>query len=74
MRQIDENIELIIMDNGVGMGKAAKCPDRDSLGLKLMRGLVDEISGEIQFENNKGTKIAILFKTDLLAEKMPILN
>jgi two-component sensor histidine kinase len=74
LRQIDENIELIIMDNGVGMGKAAKCPDRDSLGLKLMRGLVDEISGEIQFENNNGTIITITFKTDLLVEKYPLLN
>jgi two-component sensor histidine kinase len=74
MRQIDENIELIIMDNGVGMGKAAKCPDPDSLGLKLMRGLVDEISGQIQFENNSGTVITITFEIDLLVEKSPVLN
>jgi len=74
MQQIDENIELIIMDNGVGMGKAAKCPDPDSLGLKLMRGLIEEISGEIQFENNSGTVITITFEIDLLVEKSLVLN
>ncbi|WP_426667442.1 sensor histidine kinase [Mucilaginibacter sp. McL0603] len=66
MRQTGENIELIIRDNGVGMVKATE--DLDSLGLKLMRGLIEEISGEIQFENNNGTIITIAFKTDLLVE------
>jgi two-component sensor histidine kinase len=74
MRQIDENIELIIMDNGVGMGKAAKCPDPDSLGLKLMRGLVDEINGQIQFENHNGTIITITFKIDRLVENYSLLD
>ena len=66
MRQTGEDIELIIRDNGIGMAKAPE--DADSLGLKLMRGLVEEISGQIQFENNNGTIITITFKTDLLVE------
>jgi two-component sensor histidine kinase len=74
MRQIGENIELIIRDNGVGMVNVTDDTDLDSLGLKLMRGLVEEINGQILFENHKGTKITISFKIDLLAEKMPILN
>jgi two-component sensor histidine kinase len=74
MRQTDENIELIIMDNGVGMAKVTEDTDLDSLGLKLMRGLVEEISGEIQFENNSGTVITITFEIDLLVEKSPVLN
>jgi two-component sensor histidine kinase len=74
MRQTDKNIELTIMDNGVGMVKATENTDLDSLGLKLMRGLIEEISGQIQFENNNGTKITITFKIDLLVEKYPLLN
>ncbi|WP_426667430.1 sensor histidine kinase [Mucilaginibacter sp. McL0603] len=74
MQQTGEYIELIISDNGVGMVKATEDIDIDSLGLKLMRGLVEEISGQIQFENNHGTIITITFKTDLLVEKLPILN
>jgi two-component sensor histidine kinase len=45
--------------------------DPDSLGLKLMRGLIDEISGQIQFENNNGTIITIRFKIDFLVENNP---
>jgi two-component sensor histidine kinase len=74
MRQTDKNIELTIMDNGVGMVKATENTDLDSLGLKLMRGLIEEISGQIQFENNNGTIITITFKIDLLVEKYPLLN
>jgi two-component sensor histidine kinase len=71
MRQTGENIELIIMDTGVGMVKAGDDTDPDSLGLKLMRGLIDEINGQIRFENKNGTVITIRFKIDLLAEKYP---
>jgi two-component sensor histidine kinase len=74
MGQIDENIELVIRDNGVGMAKATEDPDLDSLGLKLMRGLIEEISGQIQFENNSGTVITITFEIDLLVEKSLVLN
>jgi two-component sensor histidine kinase len=66
MRQTGENIELIIMDNGVGMVKAME--DTDSLGLKLMRGLVEEIGGQIQFENKNGMGITIAFEINLLVE------
>jgi two-component sensor histidine kinase len=62
------------MDNGVGMVKAGDDTDLDSLGLKLMRGLIDEINGQIRFENKNGTVITINFKIDLLVEKLPILN
>jgi two-component sensor histidine kinase len=74
MRQTGENIELIIMDNGVGMVKATKDTDPDSLGLKLIRGLIKEINGQIQFENNNGTIITISFEIDLIADKCPFSN
>jgi two-component sensor histidine kinase len=75
MRQMGEHIELIILDNGVGMGKTKKDADPDSLGLKLMRGLVEEISGQIQFENNSGTIITITFRRiDLLVENYSLLD
>jgi hypothetical protein len=37
-------------------------------------GLIEEISGQIQFENNNGMIITITFKIDLLVEKNLILN
>ena len=74
MQQIGENIELVIMDNGVGMARAKGNADIDSLGLKLMRGLTEEIRGQILFENSNGTTITIKFKIDLLVENYPSLN
>ena len=71
MRQTGEDIELIIRDNGIGMVKVRDDTDIDSLGLNLMRGLIEEINGQIQFENNNGTIIAITFKVDLLVENYP---
>jgi two-component system, sensor histidine kinase PdtaS len=68
LRQTGENIELIIRDNGIGMVKAMEDTGLDSLGLKLMRGLVEEISGQIHFKNNNGTVITIAFENDLLVE------
>ncbi|WP_426667443.1 tetratricopeptide repeat-containing sensor histidine kinase [Mucilaginibacter sp. McL0603] len=72
MRQTGENIELIIGDNGIGMVNATEDPD--SLGLKLMKGLIEEINGQIQFENHKGTKITISFKIDRLVENYSLLE
>ena len=74
LRQKGENIELIIRDNGVGMAKAIEDTDTDSLGLKLMRGLIEEIGGQILFENNNGTIITIALMTDLLVEKYPFVS
>jgi two-component sensor histidine kinase len=71
MRQTGENIELTIMDTGVGMVKTGDDTDPDSLGLKLMRGLIDEINGQIRFENKNGTIITIRFKIDFLVENNP---
>jgi two-component sensor histidine kinase len=74
MRQTGENIELIIRDNGIGMAKTTEDTDIDSLGLKLMKGLIEEINGQIQFENNNGTIITITFKIDHLVEKYSLLD
>jgi two-component system, sensor histidine kinase PdtaS len=74
MRQTGENIELIIRDNGVGMAKSREDNNPDSLGLKLMSGLIEEINGQIQFENNNGTIITITFKIDLLVENYSLLD
>jgi two-component system, sensor histidine kinase PdtaS len=71
MRETGETIELIIRDNGVGMVEAAEDTCIDSLGLQLMRGLIEEISGQIQFENNNGTIITITFEHRLLHDTGP---
>jgi len=67
MQRKDGDTELIITDNGIGM-PIKEDNDADSLGLKLMKGLIKEIGGKILFENNKGTMITITFNVDLTLE------
>ncbi|MET3981835.1 two-component sensor histidine kinase [Mucilaginibacter sp. UYP25] len=66
MEQIDQEITLIISDNGMGINPAIVNMPLESLGLKLMNGLSEDINAHIKFENEKGTRITITFNVDRL--------
>ncbi|AYL95404.1 tetratricopeptide repeat-containing sensor histidine kinase [Mucilaginibacter celer] len=51
---------LTLEDNGIGMN-INSTPKKNSLGLSLMKGLCEDINGEILFENDHGTKIKVTF-------------
>lgn len=55
---------LSIEDNGQGLPPNFKLVDQRSMGLKLIRGLTDDIDGNVSIEGNKGTTIKIHFCTD----------
>jgi two-component sensor histidine kinase len=61
LRRTDQHIEAIITDNGIGMVYVDNGTRLKSLGLDLMRGLTDDLQGEIFFENDGGTKITVVF-------------
>jgi len=63
IKRVDGNdIELIIMDNGIGMGENFDWRKADSLGLKLVTTLVeDQLDGSISMDNKNGTKFIIKF-------------
>ncbi|RZJ23622.1 MAG: hypothetical protein EON51_01695 [Acinetobacter sp.] len=52
---------LIISDDGVGIDLELANHATGSLGLKLIRGLTEDIQGTIGIERDKGTKIFIIF-------------
>jgi two-component sensor histidine kinase len=64
MHQTDETAELMIADNGIGIDSDKINGQVDSLGLKLMRGLSEDIQGCMSIENINGTTITIKFKID----------
>lgn len=66
MTKDGKQIILIIADNGIGMEPKIAGLPLESLGLKLMHGLSEDIHGRITFENNRGTKITIVFQEDPL--------
>jgi two-component sensor histidine kinase len=62
--QQDDSIRLQIEDNGIGLPAAIKPDESASLGLELMRGLTDDLKGDIQFLSENGTHVMVSFKND----------
>ena len=59
----DDEIELVVQDNGVGLPKDIELQKTESLGLKLVIILTeDQLGGRVNLERNKGTKFEIHFK------------
>lgn len=57
----ENNYELQIADNGVGLPEDFENKERDSLGMNLMMGLSDQIDGTFEMKNDNGLKITITF-------------
>jgi hypothetical protein len=55
---------MIISDNGVGFPMDYNIQDGDSLGLKIVNSLTEQIEGEIKIEISNGTKFIIKFKEE----------
>jgi two-component sensor histidine kinase len=55
---------MIISDNGVGFPQDYNIQNSDSLGLKIVNSLTEQIDGEITIETSNGTKFIIKFKEE----------
>ncbi|MEH2060288.1 MAG: PAS domain S-box protein [Nostoc sp.] len=62
LRNLDNNIEMTIGDNGIGLPDNLDWRNTDSLGLSLVHDLVTEqLEGDITLERNHGTVFKIQF-------------
>jgi PAS domain S-box-containing protein len=65
IKKADNQLELIVADDGIGMPKGLDWKNSKSLGLKLVRTLVEnQLDGSIDMESKNGTKFTIKFKID----------
>jgi PAS domain S-box-containing protein len=65
MQRHDKELELIVMDNGIGMPKGLDWKNSKSLGLKLVRTLAEnQLDGSIEMECYNGTKFTIKFNIE----------
>ncbi len=65
MKKLDEKLELIVMDDGVGIPDELDWKNSSTLGLKLVRALVEnQLDGSIDMENKNGTKFTIKFNIE----------
>lgn len=71
MKQTAErNINLLIMDNGVGFKDNFDIAASKSLGLKLISGLSGDINAEFTLKSNHGTSIILDFETAMVNEQI----
>ena len=54
--------KLIIEDDGIALSESFNSDNNDSLAMKLIRGLTDQLDGELLIQKTKGTRITISFK------------
>ena len=59
---IDGLYNLIIADNGVGIPESIDLDETDTLGLKLVNSLVNQLEGTIELIQDNGTEFKIIFK------------
>ena len=64
MQKSYDNISLEISDNGIGINPLIVTDRSGSLGLKLMKGLSEDINAEFSIENQNGTKISLFFNEE----------
>jgi two-component sensor histidine kinase len=55
---------LIIRDNGIGLPAEFNTTKLNSMGMKLMQGLSDDMEGEFSINNHHGTEIRLAFIYD----------
>ena len=56
------NYSLVVSDNGVGFSDEKDFRDTDTLGLKIVNSLTEQIDGTIRLDKINGTKFTIEFK------------
>ena len=66
----NHDVIVKLSDNGIGFSKKTELSKLNSLGLKLMRGLSEDIGATINFENNNGTHITLIFTPTTLTENL----
>jgi len=65
MKNLDKQLELIVKDDGVGIPEELDWKNSKSLGLKLVKTLVEnQLDGSIDMENKNGTKFTIKFNIE----------
>ncbi|MGZ4856799.1 MAG: sensor histidine kinase [Methanobacteriaceae archaeon] len=57
----DDKLKLTIIDSGIGFPEDIDFENTESLGLKLVNSLTNQIDGEIEFDRSPGTKFKITF-------------
>ena len=61
----EQQLVLIVRDTGIGMPAHVDVAQTDSLGLRLVGQLVEQLEGHLQVEREGGTTFTIRFPSNL---------
>ncbi|MFC1670947.1 sensor histidine kinase, partial [Spirochaetota bacterium] len=61
----DEQVELVLGDDGIGMPDSIVVGKAETLGLNLVPALVKQVKGEYELKRSRGTEFKISFKKNL---------
>lgn len=64
MKYVNGLVDLEISDNGVGFPPEFDFQKANSLGMNLMKGLVNQLTGTLKFNVYNGANIRIKFSLD----------
>jgi len=62
-RRSEDQVQLSIKDNGVGIRDEVDVDDPSSLGIRLVNILVKQLDGTIKYGRDNGSKFTIMFRT-----------
>jgi two-component sensor histidine kinase len=63
-RLANDHFLLAIKDNGIGLPAAFDPASQTTMGMRLMRGLSDDLDAAFKIDNNNGTQITLDFITE----------
>lgn len=67
IKQNPDNIEIILSDDGKGIPGNINLETITSIGLMLVKALVDQMKGDISLSSNKGTTFRITIPVDIIS-------
>jgi PAS domain S-box-containing protein len=60
----DDMITIKVKDDGIGIPGGADIDKSKTMGFELVKGLVNQLGGTVQFRQDKGTEVTVKFKSD----------
>ena len=69
-KQLDYKYTLIVEDDGTGLPKGIDFKSTNSLGLRIVNSLTEQIDGELTLDNSMGSKFIIKFEEESYDEDL----
>lgn len=66
VRVENEEIQLRIIDDGIGLSQDFNPHDKSSLGLRLVKGLIRQLDGKFSYHSKDGTQFVLAFNNKII--------